>query len=96
MIRENYDTARKGIWFSIEIENEEFLAFVSDEALRTHFEASKTKQSQLSAFKENRKLIASVARRRFLEGVSRPVKLNAEDFDVVGSRPPATRYRVAG
>jgi hypothetical protein len=96
MTQENYDTVRKGVWFSIEIENEEFLAFVSDEALRIHFEASKTKQSQLSAFKENRKRIISVARRRFLERVSRPVKLGAEDFDAVQSRSSGARSRAVG
>jgi hypothetical protein len=82
MARENYDDARKGVWFSMEIEDDEFLAFVSDEALKVHFDASRTKESQLAAFKENKKRIISVARRRFLDGVARPVKLRAHDFDL--------------
>lgn len=96
MARENYDVARKGVWFSIKIEDDEFLAFVSDEALRTHFEASRTKESQLAAFRENRQRIVSVARRRFLDGVSRPIKLRAADFDAASARaeePRAVRNR---
>jgi hypothetical protein len=96
MTQENYDAVRKGIWFSIEIENEEFLAFVSEEALRIHFEASKTRQGQLSAFKQNRERIISVARRRFLERIARPVKLRAEDFDSAESRSSAARSRAVG
>jgi hypothetical protein len=83
MMRENYDGVRKGVWFSIEIEEDEFLAFVSDEALQVHFEASGTKESQLAAFKENRKRIVSLARRRFLDGAVRPIKLRAPDFDAM-------------
>jgi hypothetical protein len=83
MTQENYDMARKGIWFSMEIGSDEFLAFVSDEALREHFDASLTRQSQLAAFKENRKLIVSLARQRFLDGAVRPVKLQATDFETL-------------
>jgi hypothetical protein len=85
MTQENYDDARKGVWFSIEIEEDEFLAFVSDDALRVHFEASRTKESQLAAFNENRKRIVSLARRRFLDGAVRPIKLRAADFDAAPS-----------
>jgi hypothetical protein len=86
MARENYDEARKGVWFSMEIDDDEFLAFISAEALRMHFDASRTKESQLAKFKENKKRIVSVARRRFLDGVTRPIKLRAADFDLDTTR----------
>lgn len=86
MARGNYDEARKGVWFSMHIEDDEFLAFVSDEALRAQFGASRSKESQLAAFKENKNLIVSVARRRFFDGAARPVKLWPADFDACAAR----------
>ena len=73
--------ARKGLWFSIHIEDEEFVAFISSEALRTHFEASgETGRQIMRAYRENRATIESIARRRFLDGAARPVRLMASDF----------------
>jgi hypothetical protein len=76
---------RKGLWFSIEIENEEFVAFISAEALSVHFNASDKKSSQQAAYKQNRDIIDAVAQRKFLSGAPRPIKLDASDFRKSGA-----------
>ncbi|MDB5773563.1 MAG: hypothetical protein JWM42_3937 [Burkholderia sp.] len=83
MARENYDDARRGVWFSIDIEDDEFLMFVSDEALQVHFEATGTKEGQLAAFREHKERIMGLARQRFLDGAARPIKLCVADFAAV-------------
>jgi hypothetical protein len=77
---QNYDNGRNGVWFSIDIAGEEYLAFVSAAALSSHFNASETRESQLAAFRQNEYSIAALASRKFLDGAMRPVKLNDEDF----------------
>jgi hypothetical protein len=77
---QNFDNGRNGVWFSIDIAGEEYLAFVSAAALCTHFNASETRESQLAAFRQNEYSIAALAQRKFLEGVMRPVKLTDADF----------------
>jgi hypothetical protein len=73
--------ARKGLWFSIHIENEEFVAFISADALRAHFKASDGAGRQMMrAYRENRTAIESMARRRFLDGAARPIRLEVSDF----------------
>ncbi|MDB5795425.1 MAG: hypothetical protein JWR25_1804 [Noviherbaspirillum sp.] len=76
----NFDNGRNGVWFSIDIAGEEYLAFVSAAALSSHFNAAETMESQLAAFKQNEYAIAELARRKFLKGAMRPVKLNDADF----------------
>lgn len=70
-----------GIWFSIHIENEEFIAFVSAESLRIHFKADgRSSRQLLRAYNEHQWHIDSVARRKFLNGAARPVRLTVADF----------------
>jgi hypothetical protein len=77
---QNFDNGRNGVWFSIDIAGEEYLAFVSAAALSLHFNALETRESQLAAFRQNENPIAALARRKFLDGAMRPVKLSDADF----------------
>ncbi|WP_192805147.1 DUF1488 family protein [Noviherbaspirillum aerium] len=73
--------ALKGLWFSFEIKAEEYVAFVSTEALLVHFQASSTDKRDLSrAYRRHQKLINAVAIDRFHNNAPRPVKLNIGDF----------------
>ncbi len=72
--------SRNGLWFSIEIDEEEFVAFVTAQALDEHFNASKSKDSRRVAYRQNRKTIDSVARRKFFSGFPRPISLGVADF----------------
>ncbi|RJF96833.1 DUF1488 family protein [Noviherbaspirillum cavernae] len=74
------DGARDGLWFSIEIEKDEFLAFISTEALAAHFRTPKKRSDAIAAYKENQNIIDAVARHKFLNGFPRPIKLGAADF----------------
>jgi hypothetical protein len=70
-----------GLWFSIKIEAEEFVALLSAEALAKHFLPQGDKLEPRSAYRRNRKLIDAVARRKFLEGCPRPITVDAADFN---------------
>lgn len=76
----HYDHDRAGLWFSINVEKEEILAFITSDALHAHFKASRNKSSQLAAYMENRKVIETKALRQLVCGRPRPVKLGAADF----------------
>jgi hypothetical protein len=69
-----------GVWFSIKIESEEFIALLSKDALEQHFLKEDAAVEARAAYRRNRKLIDSVARRKFLEGCPRPIKVEAADF----------------
>lgn len=73
-------SVRGGLWFSIEVEKDEFLVFISSDALGTHFQAEKAKEDPAAAYRANRSLIDSVARHKFLSGSPRPIRLGAADF----------------
>jgi hypothetical protein len=75
---------RNGLWFSIEIDEEEFVAFVTAEALDEHFNASKNKESRRTAYRQNQKTIDLVARRKFFSGFPRPINLDVADFPLQG------------
>jgi hypothetical protein len=74
------DTTRDGLWFSIEIEKDEFLVFISTEALGVHCTDPQKKSDALAAYRANRHLIDAIARQKFLNGHPRPIKLSAGDF----------------
>ncbi|MGV3653191.1 MAG: DUF1488 family protein [Noviherbaspirillum sp.] len=74
--------ANKGLWFSLLIEGEEFVAFLSDEALNDRFNAT-TPGRQRLAYRLHREYIDSIARRKFATGFPRPIRLVAADFDEV-------------
>jgi hypothetical protein len=74
-------SSQKGLWFSIEMENEEFVAFVAAEVLEKRFNAKRTAESRRVAYRQNRQFIDSVARRNFLRGFPRPLKLGMADFE---------------
>jgi len=73
--------SQAGLWFSIKIEAEEFVALLSAEALAKHFLPQDDKLEPRSAYRRNRKLIDAVARRKFLEGCPRPITVDAADFN---------------
>ena len=72
----------QGLWFSFHVENDEFIAFISDETLRIHFQTDKRsdRRQLLRAYMKNQWLIDLVARRKFLGGAPRPIKLTVADF----------------
>lgn len=76
----SYDHSRKGIWFGIEIDNEEFVAFITVDALAVHFRSSGEKGCLVRAYKANRDVIETAAREKFLSGFARPVRLSVGDF----------------
>jgi hypothetical protein len=75
--------SQAGLWFSIKIEAEEFIALLSAEALEKHFLSQDSQLEPRSAYRRNRKLIDAVARRKFLEGCPRPITVDASDFNAV-------------
>ena len=77
----NDASVTEGLWFSIHIEGEEFIAFVSAEALRIHFKPiNGGERGLLRAYHQNQEVIDSVAMQRFLGGAARPIRLTASDF----------------
>lgn len=72
---------KDGIWFSITIENEEFIAFICSDVLCSHFKAGARKEQALrAAYNANQQRIHAVARRKFFSGAPRPVRLSVTDF----------------
>jgi len=73
--------ASKGLWFSLEIKAEEYVAFISTEALLVHFQAAGTDKHQLRrAYRKHQEAIDAVAKERFHNDAPRPVKLDVSDF----------------
>jgi hypothetical protein len=71
----------RGLWFSFHVDDEEFIAFVSAEALKKHFNASgEGDRHLLRAYIENQSRIDNVAKQRFLTGAPRPIRLSEKDF----------------
>lgn len=72
----------QGLWFSFHVEDDEFIGFISDASLRTHFQADdrSDRRQLLRAYMKNQGLIDLVARRKFLAGAARPIKLTVADF----------------
>lgn len=69
-----------GLWFSIKIESEEFVALLSADALERLRAQADAPAEPRSAYRRNRKIIDAVARKKFLEGSPRPIKVVAADF----------------
>jgi len=75
------DDPTDGLWFSIDIDGEEFIAFIATAALQIHFGAPNNQgRHLLSAYKKNQTLIDESAKRKFLGGAPRPIKLGVGDF----------------
>ncbi|MFC7517185.1 DUF1488 family protein [Herbaspirillum sp. GCM10030257] len=71
----------RGLWFSFHVDEEEFIAFVSAEALKNCFNASgEGDRHLLRAYTENQSRIDTVARQRFMTGAPRPIRLSMSDF----------------
>jgi hypothetical protein len=66
---------QNGVWFSIDIEDEEFIAFISTEALSATFHVDEKKPPKLrSSYSVQREMINAVAKRKFLSGSLRPIE----------------------
>jgi hypothetical protein len=86
--------ALKGIWFSFEIKAEEYVAFISTQALLVHFHAAGTdKQHLRRAYRKHRASIDAMAIERFHGHVSRPIKLGVSDFRCQESCPRSSLGR---
>lgn len=84
MAQQNRINQHKGLWFSISVENNEYLAYISGDALANHFGAMPSAAGHLAAYQRNQARIDAVAEAKFLSGAQRPVKLSTIDFIVNG------------
>lgn len=73
--------AASGLWFSIKIDREEFIALLAADALERLLEHSGAQVEPRSAYKRNRKVIDALARQKFLDGCPRPVTVVASDLN---------------
>ena len=73
--------ARTGLWFSIKIDSEEFVALLAADALQQLLRQSGGAVEPRNAYTRNRKVIDAVARKKFLDGYPRPIKVEAADFN---------------
>jgi hypothetical protein len=78
----------EGLWFSFESGAEEYVAFISAEALRVHFHAAGTnKRNLMDAYKKYQEHIVAMARIQFQNQARRPIRLDVNDFLRDGSLP---------
>lgn len=88
----NNDDPLEGLWFSFEMDEEEYVAFITMEALRIHFHATgKGKRQLLRAYLENEAQIKAVARHRFRNNAPRPLRLDLNSFGRVYVLPQAAK-----
>lgn len=73
--------APAGLWFSIKIESEEFIALLAADALERLRARGDAAAEPRSAYKRNRKVIDALARQKFLDGCPRPIKVEASDLN---------------
>jgi len=73
--------APAGLWFSIKIDSEDFVALLAADALDRLLEDSGAPVEPRSAYKRNRKAIDALARQKFLDGCPRPIKVEASDLN---------------
>jgi len=74
-------SAPTGLWFSIKIESEEFIALLASDALERLLARDDASAGPRSAYKRNRKVIDALARQKFLDGCPRPIKVEASDLN---------------
>jgi hypothetical protein len=70
-----------GLWFSIKIDSEEFVALLAADALERLLHKSGAPVEPRSAYKRNRKVIDALARQKFLDGCPRPIRVVAADLN---------------
>jgi len=73
--------ALAGLWFSIKIDSEEFVALLAADALEHLLERSTVPVEPRNAYRRNRKVIDALARQKFLDGCPRPIKVEASDLN---------------
>lgn len=82
MTSDAQDTAAPaGLWFSIKIDSEEFIALLAADALERLLDHPGAPAEPRSAYRRNRKVIDALARQKFLDGCPRPVKVEASDLN---------------
>lgn len=88
--------AWKGLWFSFEINAEEYVAFISADALCIHFHAAGVERRHLlDAYRKHRQGIDTLAKNRFHSHAPRPVKLDVSDFRSDDVLPDPSRHAEA-
>lgn len=71
-----------GLWFTIEVDGEEYIAFISSAALHVYFSAAGTSKQQLTAaYRRHRKMIDAIAMAKFQDQAPRPIQLDIGDFN---------------
>jgi len=80
-MRAHRNSAPAGLWFSIKIESEEFVALLASDALERLLASDDAHAEPRSAYKRNRKVIDALARQKFLDGCPRPIKVEASDLN---------------
>jgi len=80
-MRDQPTAAPAGLWFSIKIDSEEFVALLAVDALERLLERAGAAAEPRSAYKRNRKVIDALARQKFLDGCPRPIKVEASDLN---------------
>nr|WP_314623164.1 hypothetical protein [uncultured Noviherbaspirillum sp.] len=73
--------ANAGLWFSIKIDSEEFIALLAADALQRLLDHPGEPLEPRSAYKRNRKVIDALARQKFMDGCPRPIKVEASDLN---------------
>ena len=71
---------KKGLWFSLYVDQEEIVAFIPKIVLDTHFSASEIKSDTREIYKNNRFIIDTVAHIKLKAGYPRPINLDVSDF----------------
>ncbi len=80
-IRAQDTTTPAGLWFSIKIESDEFIALLAADALERLCGQAETPAEPRSAYRRHRKVIDAVALKKFQDGYPRPIKVEAADFN---------------
>lgn len=80
MAQQSKALKHKGLWFSISVDNNEYVAFISGDALGNHFGALPTASGHLAAYRRHQVRIDAMAESKFRAGAQRPIKLSTIDF----------------
>jgi hypothetical protein len=80
-MRADRSSAAAGLWFTIKIESEEFIALLASDALERLLARDDASAEPRTAYKRNRKIIDALARKKFLDGCPRPIKVEASDLN---------------
>lgn len=75
-----YDDSRKGVWFSVRIEKNDVVAFISTRVLINHFEATHGPENQIERCAANKGRIDEVVIQKYIDGFPIPITVSSDDF----------------